>query len=120
MKISQIQLGHEIFANCYLLEDEKTGKCAIVDPGWYDEIITDILDEKKINPEYVLLTHGHFDHILGVYGLQKEKGAKVVIHEADAGHAPSAVCKAGQPILPSAAADRRYPSLRGSDGGFLQ
>jgi glyoxylase-like metal-dependent hydrolase (beta-lactamase superfamily II) len=86
MKITQIQLGHEIFANCYLLEDEKTGKCAIVDPGWYDNIITDVLDEKNINPEYVLLTHGHFDHILGVYGLQKERGAKVVIHEADADH----------------------------------
>jgi len=86
MKITQIHLGHEIFANCYLLEDEKSGEAAIVDAGWYDETVADVLKEKKLKLKYVLLTHGHFDHILGVYGLQKEKGAKVVIHEADAGH----------------------------------
>lgn len=86
MKITQLQLEHEIFANCYLLEDEKSGEAAIVDPAWYGEVIKGVLEEKNINLKYVLLTHGHFDHILGVYGLQKEEGAKVVIHESDAGH----------------------------------
>ncbi len=86
MKITQIQLEHEIFSNCYLLEDEKSGEAAIVDPAWYGEVIKSVLEEKNINLKYVLLTHGHFDHILGVYGLQKEVGAKVVIHKDDAEH----------------------------------
>ena len=86
MKINRIQLEHEIFANCYLIEDEKSGEAAIVDPGWYDEVITSVLESKNINLKYVLLTHGHFDHILGVYGLQHEDGAKVVIHQKDAEH----------------------------------
>ena len=51
MKIAQIQLEHEIFANCYLLEDEKTGEAAIVDPAWYVDEFNDIytykMDETK-------------------------------------------------------------------------
>lgn len=86
MKVAQIQLEHEVFANCYLLVDEKTGEAAIVDPGWYGEAIMSVLKNENINLKCVLLTHGHFDHILGVYGLQKEHGAKVVIHECDAEH----------------------------------
>ncbi len=86
MKITQLQLEHEIFANCFLLVDEATSEAAIVDPGWYGDIIKNVLKKENVDLKYVLLTHGHFDHILGVYGLQKETGAKVVIHECDAGH----------------------------------
>ncbi len=87
MKVTQIYLEHEIFANCYLIEDETTGEAAIVDPGWYEKSIPEILSEKEnIKLKYILLTHGHFDHILGAYGLQQATGAKVVIHSNDAEH----------------------------------
>ncbi len=86
MKITQLQLEHEIFANCFLLVDDATNEAAIVDPGWHGDIIKNALKTENVDLKYVLLTHGHFDHILGVYGLQKETGAKVVIHECDAGH----------------------------------
>ena len=86
MKITLLASEHEIFANTYLIEDEKSGEAAIVDPAWYGEIVKNVLEEKNIKLKYVLLTHGHFDHILGAYGLQKEKGVKVVIHESDADH----------------------------------
>lgn len=86
MKITLLASEHEIFANTYLVEDEKSGEAAIVDPAWYGDVIKSVLEEKNIELKYVLLTHGHFDHILGAYGLQKEEGAKVVVHESDAGH----------------------------------
>lgn len=86
MKIKHLQLEHEIFSNCYLLIDEESGEAAIVDPAWYGEVIKNALAQENVNLKYVLLTHGHFDHIFGVYGLQKELGAKVVIHSADAQH----------------------------------
>lgn len=86
MKTTQIQLEHEIFANCYLLVDEATNQAAIVDPGWYGDIIKEVLAKENINLHYILLTHGHFDHVSGVYGLQKDTGAAVVIHNCDREH----------------------------------
>ena len=86
MNIKQLQLEHEIFSNCYMLIDEKSGEAAIIDPAWYGDVIKNALKKENITLKYVLLTHGHFDHIFGVYGLQKEEGAKVVIHESDKEH----------------------------------
>lgn len=86
MKITKLQLEHEIFSNCYLLVDEESGEAAIVDPAWCGDVVKNALDGENITLKYVLLTHGHFDHIFGVYGLQAERGAKVVIHSKDAGH----------------------------------
>lgn len=87
MKITKVQLEHEIFANCYLLVDEETGEAAVADPGYYGDALKNaIKSQEKMNLKYILLTHGHFDHIYGVPGLREESGAKVVIHENDAGH----------------------------------
>lgn len=86
MKISRIPLGHEIFANCYLLVDEKSGEAAIVDPAWYDDEFKNILASNNAKLKYILLTHGHFDHIFGVHGLKEATGAEVVIHSKDADH----------------------------------
>ncbi len=85
MKITRIDLGHEIFANCYLLVDEKTGESAIVDPAYYNDKIAELFGEAGMGKlKYILLTHGHFDHIFGVHGLREATGAQVVIHKDDA------------------------------------
>ena len=87
MKITQIRMEHEIFSNCFLVADEETGEAAIVDPGWYEVSIPAVLAENpELKLKYILLTHGHFDHILGVHGLKEASGAKVVIHKSDAEH----------------------------------
>lgn len=85
MRIETIPLGHEVFANCYLLIDEKSGEAAIVDPGWYnEEINNDVFSRADIDLKYILLTHGHFDHILGVHGFKQASGAEVAVHSSDA------------------------------------
>ena len=84
MKISYVELEHEIFSNCYLIVNEKTGEGAVVDPAWYADALKKAIGDIRI--KYILLTHGHFDHIFGVHGLRESTGAKVVIHENDAGH----------------------------------
>ncbi len=86
MKITQIPMGHEIFANCYLLIDEKTGEAAVVDPAWYSEDLKKAVKANGVKLKYILLTHGHFDHIFGVHPLKEETGAEVVIHAKDADH----------------------------------
>lgn len=85
MRIEFIPLGHEIFANCYLLIDEKSGDSALVDSGWYSKETEKLVySHGDINLKYILLTHGHFDHILGVHGFKQASGAAVAIHSADA------------------------------------
>ncbi len=68
--------------NCYIVWDEnKNG--VIIDPGFIDSRIKTIIDENDLIIHYILLTHGHFDHIGAVEKLKKETGAQVLIHEND-------------------------------------
>lgn len=70
--------------NCYLVTDCETGAAAVVDPGEYCDALCNMLKDAGIKKlEYILLTHGHFDHILAVKQLQESFGGKIVIHEAD-------------------------------------
>ena len=54
--------------NTYFLYDEDVKKCIIVDPS--ENGIYDKLTEKGFEPAAVILTHGHFDHIMGCHELQ--------------------------------------------------
>ncbi len=67
--------------NTYLLGDEASGKCAIIDPG---ATLSDILAKvrkRNFTVEYIILTHGHADHIGTVKKLKEETNAKIVAHE---------------------------------------
>lgn len=57
---------HGICTNCYVIADDETKECAVIDPGYYDKRITDVIDENSFTVKYILLTHGHYDHIGGV------------------------------------------------------
>lgn len=61
--------------NCFLLTDSDTGHCAVIDPGFWDSRLEMALEGKHIAA--ILLTHGHFDHILGAAAVQKKTGAPV-------------------------------------------
>ena len=84
MKVSMMQVG-PIGTNCYILEDGK--KAAVIDPG--DEADR-ILAQLDVQVEYILLTHGHYDHTTAVPELhQALPQAKIYIHQADANGAGS-------------------------------
>ena len=68
--------------NCYIVYDEKSGKCAVIDPA--SEGAFSVLEKLSLTPEYVLLTHGHFDHIGGVNAFLEKYNIPVYIHEDDA------------------------------------
>lgn len=71
-------LTSPIQVNTYLVYDEK-GKGFIVDPGGYLKEITIKAKELNIDVEYIILTHGHGDHIGGVAGFREDfQNIKVV------------------------------------------
>ena len=73
----------EIGTNCYILTDD-TGEGAVIDPGGFNDALVSAVKNQMKTLKYILLTHGHFDHILGVYDLKELTGATVAIHEQDA------------------------------------
>lgn len=84
LKLTYFQLGM-LPTNTYLGVNEETGNGFLVDPAVYEPQVEDAMKEMGItNLQYILLTHGHFDHILGVNGfLKNHPEAKVVIHKED-------------------------------------
>ncbi len=85
MHIDKLVLG-DYENNCYIVrKDEKTINCIIIDTGLSAEPLIDFLKEKNLDPEALILTHGHGDHIAGVEPLRKNfSKIKVCIHKADA------------------------------------
>jgi glyoxylase-like metal-dependent hydrolase (beta-lactamase superfamily II) len=68
--------------NCYLVADD-AGRCAVIDPGSHTEKILKKAEEEGFTIEAILLTHGHFDHVMAAPGIQKATGAKLYIHKND-------------------------------------
>ncbi len=83
MKVTRIT-GGLLPTNCYILTDDVTGATAVIDPGFEDQELTDaILALDAKNVKAILLTHGHFDHIMGVNKLKSLTDAKVYIYSDD-------------------------------------
>lgn len=69
--------------NCYIVAGEN-GEAVVIDPGARADKLSAFIKEKDLKPKYVLLTHGHFDHIGAVNALAKEFGCQVAIGAGDA------------------------------------
>ena len=65
MKVEQFLVG-SIGTNAYLMIQEETKECLAVDLGGCPDSLIDHIKEKGYLPKAILLTHGHFDHIMGV------------------------------------------------------
>ena len=82
MKVVTIPNGR--FAeNCYLVIDEPSRECAIVDPGEEAGLIAHKLAAAGVTPVGIWITHAHVDHVLGVPRLRADTGAPVYLHPAD-------------------------------------
>lgn len=78
MQIMNMPSG-PLAVNTYLVIDEKNKKGFIVDPGGYDSGLVNKVNEQGVDIEYIVLTHGHADHISGVNDYVAEfKNVKVV------------------------------------------
>lgn len=84
MQILSLSSGM-IGTNTYYVYDEDTKKGFIVDPGGYNKALTEKINELGLEMNYIILTHGHADHIMGVEDFKKDfPDAKVVANKAEA------------------------------------
>lgn len=68
--------------NTYLVVNDKTNRGFIVDPGGKDRRLLQFVEENKIEIDYIILTHGHGDHICGIDDYCKAwPQAKIVANE---------------------------------------
>ena len=83
MQIKAMQLGM-IGTNCYIFYDDNSKECAVVDPGDEGDRVARVIGSLGLTPAAVLLTHSHFDHILGIPGLRERwPELPVYCHPAD-------------------------------------
>lgn len=83
MKIYKFLTG-PLSVNTYLTVDEDSKTAFLVDPGGEDKKLLKFVEENDLNVEYIILTHGHGDHICGIHSYKEAwPEAKVVAHEAE-------------------------------------
>lgn len=82
MKIKKYVVGM-IGTNCYLVINEETKETVMVDPGAYSAKVKNAIKEQELKLKAVLLTHAHFDHIMGLSDVMEEVKVPVYVEEAD-------------------------------------
>lgn len=71
--IIQRFINSPVPSNTYVIVDETSKECVLVDPGTNgSEEVIEYIKDRHCNPKYILLTHGDFDHIWGVNSLKVE------------------------------------------------
>ena len=90
IEIKRLVLGM-IRTNCYIVYTQDTKKAVIIDPATDSKRIIKEISALSVVPEAVLLTHGHFDHMIAADALRKEYGIPVCILEEDANMLEDAV-----------------------------
>jgi len=82
MLIKTIPVG-QLETNCYVVTNENTLECVVIDPGDESNTILDYMESNRLQCRAVMLTHGHYDHVGAVDAIAEETGATVYMNEQD-------------------------------------
>lgn len=82
MLIKTLPVG-QLETNCYVVTDEDSLCCAVIDPGDESNTILDYLEDNRLHCKAILLTHGHYDHVGAVSAVAEETGAVVYMSRHD-------------------------------------
>lgn len=78
MEVKTFVVG-PLLTNCYLIFSKD--EAVFIDPGAFTKEMLKEIEDKKLL--YIILTHYHWDHILGAKKLKEKTGAKILIHKKD-------------------------------------
>lgn len=94
MKVAKLEFS--LFGiNTYVVYDEKTSECVVVDPGMLEpkefDVLDDFITEENLSVKFLVNTHLHIDHVIGDSYVQKKYGVGVSanIQDAELGNAIS-------------------------------
>ncbi|MBQ3078890.1 MAG: MBL fold metallo-hydrolase [Clostridia bacterium] len=83
LSIERIVLG-PIEANCYIVRNEGSKGALLIDPGDDYPYLSSEIQKRNITVDAIVVTHGHFDHLLSAAYLEKDAGAKIYASKEDA------------------------------------
>ncbi len=106
MDIHQLKLA-SMATFCYVIGDEATKTCGLIDPAFETDRILAVVKSKGYRVTHVINTHCHSDHTAGNAAIIAATGARLLIHQQDAGRLGKAVQQrlfpnAGRPGLTAA------------------
>ncbi|MFQ5987462.1 MAG: MBL fold metallo-hydrolase [Dehalococcoidia bacterium] len=85
IRIKKLELA-PFGTNCYILACPQSGEGVIVDtPGDAGRVLA---AAKGIEVKYIIITHTHFDHLMGLKAVRAELGAPIAVHKLEAGYLP--------------------------------
>ena len=83
MTTERLVLGH-FHTNCYILSDSDTKEAIVIDPAHHGDRIYNAIEQNGYKVKYIIITHSHIDHIMGLDYLFEKTGAIVCAGEIDA------------------------------------
>jgi hydroxyacylglutathione hydrolase len=69
--------------NCLILRRRDTRSALVIDPGLQVGVVSDYIEKNDVKVDYILLTHGHVDHVFGVPTIKEQTGAPTYMHPLD-------------------------------------
>jgi len=82
IEIKSMTLGM-VATNCYLIINKENKEALLVDPADNALRISNVIEENGCTLKAILLTHGHFDHIMALNDLKKRYNVPVYAHEEE-------------------------------------
>ncbi|MFI3230291.1 MAG: MBL fold metallo-hydrolase [bacterium] len=83
MKLRVEIVGGQMMQNAYFITEEETNATIVIDPGAEPERLINTIEKNNLDLKYIVLTHGHFDHIGACDDLNKKYNAPIVIAEGE-------------------------------------
>ncbi|HBK86115.1 MAG TPA: MBL fold metallo-hydrolase [Firmicutes bacterium] len=83
MQVKKQRMG-PLGTNCYLVWEQASKEAMLIDPAGRPERIAEILDGFEGHVKYIVLTHGHADHVGGLRAAKASTQASALIHRLDA------------------------------------